>query len=158
MARAEITYIHAGKPVKYLVTKYRTYTRMYLPEGAEVARAYLQHGNKRQDLAIGTDVNISKELGKTVAGVFFEVDPLNSKVLVLEYRLPERVNELYRQGKYSLLLQKQAGTPGHKLQIDLRFGKNITAYYADFLPERFLGRNLFFRGDLSQDREFRVKF
>lgn len=158
VARAEITYNHAGKPVKYLVTKYRTYTRIYLPEGSEVARAYLQHGNKRQDLAIGTDVNISKELGKTVAGIFFEVDPLNSKVLVLEYRLPERVNELYRQGKYSLLLQKQAGTPGHKLQIDLRFGKNIMAYYADFLPERFLGRNLFFRGDLSQDREFRVKF
>ncbi len=158
IARAEIIYRHAGKPVKYLITKYRTYTRIYLPEDTKITKAYLQYGDKKQDLVIGTDVNIGKELGKTVAGIFFEIDPLNSKVLVLEYQLPEKVNSLYHQGKYSLLLQKQAGISGHKLQIDLRFGKNITAYYADFLPVKFLGRNLFFQGDLSQDREFKVKF
>lgn len=157
VARAEIVYRHAGKPVKHLISKYKTYTRVYLPDDTEIDKVYLQQKNKKRELVIGTDVSVSKELGKTVVGVFFDVDPLSSKTLVLEYRLPKGVSELYFQGKYSLLLQKQAGTPGHKLQIDLRFGKNITACYADFLPLKFLGRHLFFQGDLSRDRLFRIK-
>ena len=158
VARVEINYHHAGKPVKYLITKYRSYTRIYLPEDTEIMKVFLKEGNSQQELTLGKEVNLSKELGKTVAGVFLEIDPLHSKTLILEYRLPPKVNQLYHQGKYSLLLQKQPGISGHKLRIDLRFAKNIIAYYADFLPVKFLGRNLLFENYLLQDREFIVKF
>lgn len=158
VARVEINYHHAGKPVKYLITKYRSYTRIYLPEDTKIMKVFLKEGNSQQELTLGKEVNLSKELGKTVAGVFWEIDPLHSKTLILEYHLSPKVNQLYHQGKYSLLLQKQPGISGHKLRIDLRFAKNIIAYYADFLPVKFLGRNLLFENYLSQDREFIVKF
>ena len=105
VARAEITYKHSAKPVKYLVTKYRTYTRVYLPEKTQVAKVYLKSGNDVRNFPLGSDAVISEQLGKTEVGVFFEVEPLTSKTLVLEYRLPESVNQAYKKGDYSLLLQ-----------------------------------------------------
>jgi len=157
-ARAEITYQHSGQKVQDLIGKYRTYTRVYVPEKTQFTKVYLKDKKGITVFDINKDVAIGDEFGKRYAGVFLEVDPLAEKTLVLEYRLPEQVKKTYQKGWYSLLLQKQPGTTGHKLKIDLRFDQNIIAYHADFMPEVFLGRQLTFDGDLIQDREFKVKF
>lgn len=158
IGKVAITYRHTGKPVPALITKYRTYTRVYVPAGTWFNKVYLQDNKGTQNLALLKDVAIADEFDKRYAGVFLTVEPGESKTLVLEYRLPEEVNKMYQSGLYKLIVQKQPGTTGHKLKIDLKFDRLITAYHADNLPAKFLGRNLVFDTDLRTDREFTVKF
>ncbi len=157
-ARAEITYQHAGKAVQALISKYRTYTRVYTPEGTWFTKIYTKDKTGVQNYDLQKNVELKSELGKRSAGVFLEVQPGETKTLVLEYKLPASVKTLYQNGLYKLLVQKQPGTTGHNLGIDLKFGQLITAYHADKLPVSFKGKNLLFNLDLNSDQEVTVKF
>jgi hypothetical protein len=158
LGRLTVTYQHTSKLVPTLVSAYRTYTRIYTPLGTQFTKVYLKDKKGEQDLVLNKDVALSSELGKQSAGVFFTVDPNKTKTLVLEYRLPENIKEMYQSGLYTLFVQKQPGTAGHKLRIDLKFDQLIAAYHADILPATFYGRNLVFNEDLKVDREYTVKF
>lgn len=158
LGRLAITYQHTSKAVSNLVSAYRTYTRVYTPLGTQFTRVYLEDKKGEQDLVLNKDVALSSELNKQLAGVFFTIDPNKKKTLVLEYRLPENIKKMYQNGLYTLFVQKQPGTAGHKLRIDLKFDQLITAYHADILPTTFYGRNLVFDEDLKADREYSVKF
>lgn len=158
IGRAEITYQHAGKAVQALITKYRTYTRVYVPDGAWFLKAYTQDKTGTQNYALLKDVEIGSDFGKKYAGLFLQVEPGASKTLVLEYRLPEETKKMYQNGLYKLLVQKQPGTTGHGLKIGLKFGQLIAAYHADGLPEKTGGKELIYKSDLKEDREFIVKF
>jgi len=157
IGRASATYRHTGKLVPALISKYRTYTRVYVPEGSWFTRAYLQDSKGITELGLLKEASIGNELGKRYLGTFLTVDPGADKTLVVEYRLPEKVKTLYRNGTYKLTVQKQPGTAGHKLKIDLRFDHPITAYFADSMPAKLTGKNLLFESDLRMDRDFSVK-
>lgn len=158
IGHAEITYEHAGKPVQALISKYRTYTRVYVPDGTWFNKIYTKDKTGEQNYDLVNNVDIEEELGKRYAGVFLEVQPGETKTLVLDYRLPDNVKKLYQNGLYKLLVQKQPGTTGHNLIIDLKFGQLVTAYHADKLPTSFKGKNLLFNLDLNSDQEVTVKF
>jgi hypothetical protein len=158
IGRTEITYQHAGKAVTALITRYRTFTRVYTPEGTWFTRVYTTDKRGIQEYQLLKDVEIKSELGKRYAGMFLQVEPGESKTLVLEYRLPENVKKLYQNGLYKLLVQKQPGTTGHQLAIDLKFQQLITAYNAAKLPKTFKGKNLIFDMELATDKEIIVKF
>jgi len=158
IGRAEITYYHTGKVVPALISKYRTFTRVYVPADTWFTGAYLQDSAGRTDLELLKDATIGNEAGKRYLGAFLTVEPGASKTLVVEYRLPAGVKAAYEAGLYKLLVQKQPGTAGHKLAIDLKFDQPIIAYQADALPSKFLGKNLIFSSDLRTDRDFMVKF
>jgi hypothetical protein len=158
ISRAEITYQHSGKPVEALISRYRTYTRVYVPENSWFLKAYTQDDKGIFNYTLLKDAAITSELGKKTLGMFLQVDPEKTKTLIVEYRLPESVKKTYQNGLYKLIVQKQPGTAGHGLQIDLKFAQLITAYHAPLLPVSFNGHELIFNSDLQEDREFIVKF
>lgn len=158
VGRTAITYQHTGKAVPGLVSTYGTYTRIYTPAGTWFTRAYLQDSKGIFELGLTKEASIGDELGKTYLGAFLTVAPGASRTLVIEYRLPPKVKASYQNGLYKLSVQKQPGTIGHKLNIDLKFDQPIIAYYADSLPVKLLGKNLIFNTDLRVDREVTAKF
>lgn len=158
IGRAEITYQHAGKPVEALISRYRTYTRLYAPEGAWFLKAYTQDDQGTFNYTFFKDADIVSEFGKRTLGLFLQVEPEKAKTLVVEYRLPESVKKAYQAGLYKLIVQKQPGTAGHGLQIDLKFDQKIAAYHAPLLAETATDQELIFDSNLKEDREFIVKF
>lgn len=158
LAKVEITYQHTGRSVPALITKYRSYTRVYVPTDSWFTKAYFKDSKGLEDLSIEKEVEIKNELGHRYAGVFLTVEPGTTKTLVLEYRLPKTVKDMLESGLYTLSVQKEPGTPGHKLKIDLKFDQRITAYYSKILPQKVLGKSLLWDTDLSVDRDFIVKF
>jgi len=83
---------------------------------------------------------------------------LTSKKIVFEYRLPPGVKSSYLNGAYKIIVQKQPGTVGHNLEIDLNFTRPIKAYHAAVLPMNLWGQAISWRTDLSVDREFSIEF
>jgi hypothetical protein len=156
IARTAITYHHDGKPVKDLVTRYRTYARLYIPRGSWLLSAYIDDDTGRQDLEILKDVEIMDDLSKRVAATFLVIEPTKRRTLVMEYRLPKNIREQYEQGRYSLLTQKQPGTIGHDLKIGLDLNQLIHAYQSPVLPQLFGGDAISWTTNLAVDREFRV--
>jgi len=158
IGRAAITYTHTGKAVTALISKYRTYTRIYVPEDTWFTRAYLQDNKGVAELGLMKEAVIGNEFGKRYLGAYLTVEPGASKTFIIEYRLPEKVKTSYKNGLYKLSVQKQPGTAGHKLKIDLKFDQSIIAYFANNLPAKLTGKNLVFDTDLRIDRDFTVKF
>jgi hypothetical protein len=118
-AKAEVTYQNLGT-FSWKTTRYRTYTRLYVPAGSELIS--IKVGNKIID---AEDIDTVDEFGKTSFGLFFEVEPQTSKKVTWEYQLPTTVTEKVGSGEYSLLVQKQAGLPSMNVQLDLNFNKSI---------------------------------
>ena len=158
VARAAITYRHTAKPVPALISAYRTYTRIYVPDGSWFEKAYLEDKSGTRYLSLGQDVDISSEFNKKVAGVFFTVDPQSEKTLVVEYKLPPRIKEQLASRGYSLYIQKQPGTAGHGLKTDLKFDKLISAWQSETPPQQPSGRELRWSQTLDTDKQYKVRF
>ena len=158
IAKAEITYDHRGEKVTALINNYRTYTRVYVPEKTWFKRVYLKEGEQVTDYAIPDQVSIEDEFNKKSLGLFFTVNVGKKKTLVLEYRLPEEVKEQYLAGVYKLIVQKQPGTIGHPLKIDLNFDQVIKDYYSSIRSEDQENKALYFNSNLETDYQLEVNF
>jgi len=117
IAEARMNYQNLGT-YSWKTSKYRSYSRLYAPFGSELIG--VTAGGKKID-----KVDTMREFNKTVFGVFFEVEPQTSKEIVWKYRLPQKVVDSLKSGKYELLVQKQPGVPEINLQLDLQFNQNI---------------------------------
>lgn len=158
IAQLEITYQHEGNYKKDLITRYRDYLRFYVPDGSWFLKSYLKEGGQTTELAILKDLEVHQELAKRVAATFLVVEPQTEKTLVVTYRLPQKIKEQYQRGMYKFSVQKQAGTIGHDLKINLNFNQDISAYQSDNLPQSFKSKAISWETDLKVDREFIVKF
>jgi hypothetical protein len=158
IARLEFTYHHTGDFVRDLVTRYRTYARVYVPMGSWFERGWTRQGDQDTPIDLSVDLDYGKEYGKTYASYFVVTEPGESQTVILEYRLPDYIKDQYNNGSYDLLIQKQPGTSGHKLQIDLRFGQGISAYNSPSIPVSFRGDEIGWESDLSVDRIYKLKF
>ncbi|MFA5076535.1 MAG: DUF4012 domain-containing protein [Patescibacteria group bacterium] len=118
-----ITYTHHGTR-DYRTSQLKTYTRIYTPLGSQLLSSDLQ------------DLDHYDELDKTVFGGLITVEPGKTKTVNLEYLLPTKLVDLANQGIYSLLVQKQAGTIGHKLNIRVKLDNSEKAYQTDLLIDR----------------------
>lgn len=103
-----ITYKNTGK-FDWKTTRYRTYVRVYLPLGAQLVKS---DGNEEK-------VAIGQERGKTVFGTFISIEPGQEETLRYRYYLPDNLRQSLSDGHYELYLQKQPGTAGHKVRLDL---------------------------------------
>jgi hypothetical protein len=117
-----------GDPTNFKYTRYRSYTRVYVPEGAEFLSS---NGAMKDDryrtggrVVEGT-VDVMHELGKTVFGAFWSIEPNSSQILSFTYKLPKSVVDKIENGTYSLDWQKQSGNDSMGLTLDLSFGKNL---------------------------------
>src|SRR3989338_2761080 len=109
-------------------TRYRTYTRVYLPLGSRLIRSsgsWLNDKTQNPTKAVGS-VDQVDELGFTSFGAFTSVEPGEQNILVFEFQPSVEVIEQIESGQYDLTVLKQPGSQNNALTIDLDFDKNVT--------------------------------
>lgn len=159
IADLEIIYNHQGQSLTDFITRYRTYTRIYVPTDSWFIEAKIIDANGREQyLNLQEDDVISEELGKKYLATFLVVEPSQSKTLAIRYRLPQIIKEKYNLGLYKLLVQKQPGTSGHDLKITLDFNQTIKSYHADNIAERFFKNQISWLDNLTIDRQYIIRF
>jgi hypothetical protein len=145
VATVRLNYRNNTKVADWRYSRYRSYTRVYVPEGSEFITAS------------GCRPDVYKDLGKQVFGCHWAVELASSNSISFTYKLPPRILEQVKKGEYSLLAQKQPGAK-RELTLDLSFGKNIK----DAVPpeDRVEWGDLFYRYTKFWDltRDFSITF
>ncbi|MBI4281223.1 DUF4012 domain-containing protein [Candidatus Uhrbacteria bacterium] len=150
-ARVTMTYHNTGL-FSWKTTRYRTYTRVYVPFGATLvgSTGFITEDKKQT----AKPAEVSTELGKTVFGGFLIVEPRATKTVTLEYLLPDRI----ATNPYVLRIQKQAGTEANPLRVMLQFGTTPKTWQPTGFAVERKGNTLSFPTDLRVDRQFKVFF
>lgn len=154
-ATATMTYVHKGK-FDWRTTRYRTYTRIYVPKGAVLESVFTvdQNGKKVFINETSTEINLDAQ----VFGVFFTVTPGETKSLSFVYHLPNTVSRAVAGHNYSLSIPKQLGAKTYGLTLSLDFGKTITAA-TPAEDQKKWGNSVYSQvGSLNVDQWFNVKF
>ncbi len=147
--KLRITYAHHGS-FDWRTTRYRTYTRVYVPAGSKLIKA--------EGLSDG-DVETGNEFGKTYFGAFISVEPGNIGSLYFEYKLPPIIEEQIKQGNYNLCIQKQPGNKIDELVVDLNMNNDVKSYNpTGFYVEKIENKKIKWETNLETDREFKVNF
>lgn len=155
LGRATIRYDHQGG-FDWKTTRYRTYTRLYVPLGSQFIRATGMLADdklKNPSGAAGT-IDVGQELGLAVFGAFISIEPGESGELSFEYYLPESVGVMIDSGKYSLAVNKQIGAAEHSLTTELNFGKKVKSAYPAEL-QIFWGDQTY-SGSFGLDRDLSI--
>lgn len=161
-ATVTLTYTNTAKGFgDYRYTRYRTYTRVYVPEGSQLISST---GAMKDDLHksggrfLPGTVDVMKELGKTVYGAFWSIEPSKSRTLSFTYRLPKEIARSIQAGTYRLDWQKQPGVDEAGLTLDLLFGKNIKAATPPEDAEKWGDGGYEYDTDSLTDRSFTISF
>ena len=101
-------------------------------------------------------IDVSTDQGRTVFGGFISIEPGETKTLAVTYRLPDALNKAIRAGSYHLDVTKELGTLGHKLTLDLNFGKKLTFAAPSELPAELGDTRYRLETDLKVNRAFSV--
>ncbi|MCA9384117.1 MAG: DUF4012 domain-containing protein [Candidatus Magasanikbacteria bacterium] len=145
IATTKLQYRNNAQTADWRYTRYRSYTRVYVPEGSEFITA------------TGCRPDVYKELGKQVFGCHWSVDLASRNTISFTYKLPPRILSQVQKGEYVLLAQKQPGAK-RELTLDLSFGKNIK----DAVPpeDRVEWGDLYYRYTKFWDltRDFHITF
>lgn len=153
IGKVDIHYKHEGN-FSWNSTRYRTYTRVYVPEGSELlSYSGVMKNDKLKGGGEG-DVETLNEYGKTSFGGFIAIEPQTEGVLSYTYKLPENIVSDIRSKEYQLLVQKQSGALPYDLTITFDIGKTISSYQPLDTGEKEGDNKLMFSTDLDVDREF----
>lgn len=145
-ATLSITYANRGR-FDWKTTRYRTYTRVYVPLGSTLIKA---SGNERA-------VDRTQEHGKTVFGAFISIEPSESETLSFTYRLPPALaDKIMQDKKYALFIQKQAGAEGHNLALDITVPFNLNKITPNGILRKIKNNQAKGNWDLSIDRELTI--
>ena len=126
-ATVTLTYRNTNRSISWRYTRYRDYVRIYVPEGSRLigsSGAMLNDKTKTGGRVVEGVVDVMHDLGKTVFGAFWAVEPGETRTLSFTYELPPSVMTSLVSDKYTLLVQRQPGSLS-ALTLDLNFGKNI---------------------------------
>ncbi|MFA6391382.1 MAG: DUF4012 domain-containing protein [Patescibacteria group bacterium] len=157
IAKLKIHYDNQGT-FDWKSTRYRTYTRVYVPLGSELLSSEGVMENDKLKGGRPGEVEITEENGKTVFGGFISIEPQEQGELIYTYKLPKAISEKIENNEYTLFAQKQAGTAAYMLNVKLDLGQKIASYAPIDKAEQD-GQNIVtFSTDLGQDREFNVNF
>ncbi len=142
--------------ITWKTTRYRTYTRLYVPKGSVL----LKSSGSMVDCKLSDkgSVETTEDLNKTVFGAFICIEPGEEKSLSFKYKLPNSIAEQFENDKYQLLVQKQPGTASHDLNINLRL-KNKPHQITGIDDVDFSSNNdIVINSELSRDRELIIDF
>ncbi|MFH1744963.1 MAG: DUF4012 domain-containing protein [bacterium] len=147
-ADLSVNYAHFGK-FDWKTTRYRTYTRVYVPLGSKLISA----GGMSDD-----EVEQYDENGKTVFAVFLSIEPGKIGNLHFLYQLPANVENNAKQGNYNLFVQKQPGNDIGSLNVDLKLINNVESYQpTGFYAEKIGSKRVVWSTNLKADAEFELK-
>lgn len=158
-ATAEVNYTNQGS-FDWKTTRYRTYTRLYVPLGSKLVSS---SGSMLNDKLLNPgllpgQVTVSEELGMTSFGAFIAIEPGESGTLSFTYDLPASVVAAIENGTYQLLAQKQMGAGDNPLTLDLDFGKAVVSASPAEESQNF-GDNIYHvTTELKTDELFTVSF
>ncbi|KKU74041.1 MAG: hypothetical protein UX98_C0002G0071 [Parcubacteria group bacterium GW2011_GWA2_47_26] len=155
IGNAEIVYSYPKAGPAWKTKGYRTYTRVYVPQGSvllESSGAMKEEGSRESG-----QVKIGQEYDKTVFGAFLAVQVGEVKRLRFKYRLPDSVAEIINAGAYSLQVQKQPGTLGHTLTTVVDTDKIPQSWSPTGLNVSRDGSRLNWQTSLRKDQEFRIQ-
>lgn len=156
MANVQITYNNEGY-FGWKTTRYRTYSRVYVPLGSELleSQGFLTNDKLHGGKAVGATTE--EDLGRTVFVGFTAVEPQEQKTLLLKYRLPQSLAEAFNKGRYQFFIQKQAGADAHRFLLDIALPGPLQSYSPQegMTEER---DHLRYETQLSEDRRVEVSF
>jgi hypothetical protein len=159
--RAKVTLRYTNRGAfTWKTTRYRTYTRVYVPAGSVLLGGTGMMANDKildPKRTPGT-VDVGDELGRRYFGAFLSVEPGETREMSFEYRLPAAVAAQIKAGRYSLLVQKQAGTDAVPLTLDLDFGKTLRRATPGEETKQWGDARYVLSTDLRTDRDFEVGF
>lgn len=153
IATAKMKFIHKGK-FDWRTSRYRDYARVYVPMGSKLIKAVGTMESEKSNKAGMVDQGI--ENGRQWFGGFVSVEPGHTSELSFQYYLPENISSSIAAGEYKLLAQKEIGTNGIKLTLELNFGKKLTSATPGENVSKHGDNRYDFSTDLMQDREFKV--
>lgn len=158
-AKVDINYRNNGT-FTWKTTRYRTYTRIYVPDGSVlIGGSGMMENDKILDPSGRPGkIDVGEEAGKTYFGAFISIEPGKERTLSFEYTLPEKIKNQIDQKLYKLLVQKQSGTIAHPLTLNLNFGKNIKqAVPAE--EQKNWGDNIYkLQTELREDKSIEIGF
>lgn len=127
----ELVYNHTGVQDNDFITRYRTYTRVYVPRGSALldSNGFLTNSEFEGGKPIQAETKEYEPNNKTVFEGFISVEAKSTKKVTLRYKLPpEMTNYINHNRTYALYLQKQPGTTNVTLNSSIDFGEAITAF------------------------------
>jgi Protein of unknown function (DUF4012) len=157
-ATAAITYNHTGS-FDWKTSRYRTYARIYVPEGAELVSVdgSLANDAIRNPQGLAGEVTTTDEFGLTSFGTFTSIEPGQTRTLTFVYTLPNSVGDAIAAGAYTLRMQKQIGAEPPDVVLNLDFNTDIQ----DASPAEdfsFWGDDVYaLETSLETDQEFSVE-
>lgn len=156
VGRVEVEYKNNGY-FDWRTTRYRTYTRVYVPKGSElISSSGVMENDKLLDPnRTPGKVDVYEESGKTVFGAFISTEPGEVGKLVFEYTLPARIAEQISAGDYNLTVQKQPGVYPN-LNLDLSFNKNINTASPAEEEQSWFDKQYNYSSELRDDQEFKI--
>jgi len=158
-ATVNLTYANHGG-FSWKTTRYRTYTRIYVPPGSALVSSSGAMANDKilDPRHTPGKVDTVDELGLRSFGAFLSVEPGETRTLSFSYKLPPSIVSAANAGIYRLNVQKQPGTIAVPLTLNLDFGKKV-ASAAPSEDQKNWGDGVYSQAtDLRVDREFSVRF
>ena len=161
IATVTLTYKDLAQKIDWRYTRYRSYTRVYVPEGATLIKtegAMKDDRYKTGGVAVNGPVDVTKELGKTVFGAFWSIEPGQTGTLSFTYKLPTSIFELLDSGSYRLDWPKQAGADRTALTATLLFDKTVTGASPSEERSNWGDATYEYQTDSLQDQTVRIRF
>ncbi len=155
-ATVKIQYRHEGR-FDWKTTRYRTYTRLYVPRGSRLIRVT---GHLRDDKLKNPAQEIGQvEVSEEFFGAFLAVEPGQERDLSFTYQLPDWIGQMISEQKiYSLKVSKQLGSAAHNLTLDLDFGKRVRSAAPAEESAEFNDHRYRLQTNLTEDRNFLINF
>jgi len=158
LAKLRINYAHGGG-FDWRTTRYRSYTRVYVPAGSRLVKA--EGSEEKVIVKEGKFENSIKsgEIGKTSFEAFISIEPGEIGSLYFEYLLPLSINKLAEIGVYNLYVQKQPGRKTEELAFDLKLDNKIRLYSPVGFSALKTGDNrVGWKTDFNTDKVFKIDF
>lgn len=167
VAEATMEYNHTYPYFDQFHTRYRTYTRVYVPKGAQLLET---EGFKTGDKTQGgrdTEPEVYEEsythsngetAEYTVFAGFTSIEPGETGSIRLKYVLPESVEEAINDDHYSVYIQKQGGTPAHGLNVSLDLQKRVQQVFPLDINAEISDNTVTITDQLDTDQHVEVEF
>ncbi|MDO8505216.1 MAG: DUF4012 domain-containing protein [bacterium] len=156
LGEVELVYSYPKSGPAWKTKGYRSWTRLYVPKGAELMES--AGVMKEEGSSAAGEVEVTEEFDKTVFGAFLAVQLGEVKRMKFKYRLPEAVEATVENGRYELYVQKQAGTEGHGLTVRTDFGKVPKLWSPTGLGASREGSRLTWQSRLQTDQQYEIEF
>ncbi|MBI4433568.1 DUF4012 domain-containing protein [Candidatus Uhrbacteria bacterium] len=151
--RLELRYRNTGT-FTWKTSRYRTYTRVYLPWGTRIRAVRGAMAGDRSSQP--GPIDQGTEFDRTVVGAFLSIEPGAARTLVLEFDCAPEVVARIRAGEYVFFGQKQIGSLATPLTLDLRFGTPVRAADPPEVRSAWGDDRYTLTTDLRVDRDVRV--